>query len=102
MYLLIRIAKENMHNGFSFYRKALSSSTNILFVDVSGVNQIFWAFIEKLKVQMVDILNCCQFISQFLQPHRFRDSIPCEDRKYSVDTQLCIHQFNPDIYKDFL
>lgn len=50
IYLLVRIAKENVENGYEFYRESLANSTNILFVDKTGINQIYWLFLDKIKI----------------------------------------------------
>lgn len=72
MYLLVRITKENHEDGFEFYKESLSCSTNIIFVDKTGINQMFWLFLDKLKIEMVDILSCCQFVSKFLEPCKMK------------------------------
>lgn len=50
IYLLVRITKENVENGYEFYRESLANSTNILFVDKTGINQIYWLFLDKIKI----------------------------------------------------
>lgn len=41
MYLLVRINMEGGDEGYDYYRVNLQKSSNILFVDRKGVNQVF-------------------------------------------------------------
>lgn len=52
MYLLIRINMEGEEEGFENYRKNLQKSSNVLFVDRAGVNEVFGEFISKIEMEM--------------------------------------------------
>ena len=43
-------------------------SSNILFVDTVNANLLFGEYLMKLKLEMGDILGCCQFVSQCFYP----------------------------------
>ena len=69
MYLLIRIRMEygleKEEKGFDHYRINLAKSTNVIFVDKMGINQLFGEFLSVLKLDMGDIVSCCQYISHY-------------------------------------
>ena len=52
MYLLIRINIEGDEEGFENYRKNLQKSSNALFVDRAGVNEVFGDFLTKIELEM--------------------------------------------------
>ena len=68
MYLLIRLKMEGDKDGMMIYRNKLEKSSNFLFVDKAGVNQIFSEFLAKLGVDMSEVLSCCQFVGGDLNP----------------------------------
>jgi hypothetical protein len=41
----------------------------MLFIDKYGINAIFGEFLELVDMQIGDILGCCKFVSQFLNPN---------------------------------
>lgn len=84
MYLLLRIKLEFPHEkeekSFENYRSSLAKSTNIIFVDKTGLNELFGEFLGFLKLDMGDIVNSCQYISHFLYPKILR-IVPFESNK---------------------
>ena len=73
MYLLVRINMEGDEEGFEHYRKNLQKSSNALFVDRAGVNEVFGDFLSKIQMEMGEILPCCQFLSAYLNHSLFVD-----------------------------
>lgn len=84
-------------NGFEFYRAALAKSTGILFVDRNGLNEVFWSFLQLLRVEMGDILGCCQFVGELLQAEKLRWGRLGEGQE-GFDQLASIHNFCPDLY----
>ena len=69
MYLLVRIRieypMEKEEKGFEHYRVNLGKSTNLIFVDKMGSNELFGSFLATLKLDMGDIVSCCQYVSHY-------------------------------------
>lgn len=46
---------------------------------------------------MGDILSCCQFVSEFLQPHKFNPNLLAEPLN-KFEMKAAYHKFNSDLY----
>ena len=58
---------------------------------------MFWNYLQKLKVEMGDILGCCQFISEFLDPTKLTEDLLRQPWQ-GFDQRAALHKFCPDLY----
>ena len=97
MYLLVRICVEypidRIEKGFQHYRSNLGKSTNVIFVDRLGTNQIFGEFLGMFELDMGDIVNCCQYVSHYLSYQIMR--VINYDEMMASEQQMGVYQYNP-------
>ena len=105
MYLLVRIRIEypldREDKGFDHYRVNLGKSTNLIFVDKLGSNELFGEFLGMLKLDMGDIVSCCQYISHYFNPKILGVYSFEANRSMSYDQHISAYHYNPEIYRFF-
>ena len=105
MYLLMRIrieySPEKEEKGFDHYRANLGKSTNLIFVDKMGSNELFGDFLAILKLDMGDIVSCCQYVSHYFNSKILR-VFPFENNKsMTYEQHISSYHYNPEIYRFF-
>ena len=98
MYLLVRINMEGDDEGFEYYRVNLQKSSNVLFVDMAGVNVIFGEFLGKIGVEMGEILPCCQFLCIYLNQNILIDFDYEQIAVEKFDHALSVHFHNLKLF----
>ena len=107
MYLLIRIrieqGFEKEEKGFDHFRSNLGKSTNLIFVDKLGTNELFGEFLSMINLDMGDIVSCCQYVSHYFQYKIVKAFSQLLDKSGSnpEDINIYAYQYNPEIYKFF-
>lgn len=72
MYLIIRMKlevvknDENIKNVYAKYRENLSKSSNIIFYDNVGINELYGDFLIQFDLNMSDIVDCVKFVGSLL------------------------------------
>lgn len=99
MYLLVRIRieypTEKEEKGFDHYRINLGKSTNIIFVDKMGTNELFGEFLAMLKLDMGDIVSCCQYVSHYFNSKILRVFAFESNRSISYEQHIGSYHYNP-------
>lgn len=99
MYLLVRIRIEysfdKEEKGFEHYRANLGKSTNLIFVDKMGTNELFGEFLAMLKLDMGDIVSCCQYISHYFNHKILRTYSIDSNRSLAYEQHISTYQYNP-------
>jgi hypothetical protein len=69
-----------------------------------GINELFGGYLEILKLEMGDIVSCCQYVSKFLNYKILK--IYTVDQKNKTQSYLeplvNTYQYNPEIYRFIL
>lgn len=99
MYLLIRIkiefAADKEEKGFEHYKSNLSKSTNIIFIDKMGTNELFGEFLGLFHLDMGDIVNCCQYVSHYLSYKILRVFPFDQNRSMTYEQHATLYHYNP-------
>lgn len=76
MYILVRVRvsfSNSESEGFEYFRKKLHKSSSLIFTDKSGINEVFGDYLDYLQLEMKSILDCCQYVSQYLSTKIVKD-----------------------------
>lgn len=80
---------------------ALTKSTNLIFYDTLGVNELFGDFLSELSMNISELIECVQFVGQQLSV--FRVFTFTAKNKYIhcklYEHQISLYESNPDIYR---
>lgn len=104
MYIITRIFLEFGENreekGFQSYKLNLGKSSNAIFVDKLGVNELFGQFLSLLNLEMGDIVNCCQYVSRFLNYKILKVySVDHKESSSIIEPLVTGYQYNPELYR---
>ena len=96
MYILVRIRADfpldKEEKGFEIFKSNLTKSTNIIFVDQMNTNHLFGCFLSFFKLDLGDIVNCCQYIGHYLNYKMLR-LVPLES--VTLEEYLSAYHYNP-------
>jgi hypothetical protein len=108
MYLVIRMRLEEQKEKLSEreiytrYATNLSKSTNLIFYDKVGVNELFGDYLGDFDMNMSEIITCIQYVGRnlcdSLKVFAFSSKnkyINCKNYEH----QLSIYETNNEIYK---
>ena len=102
MYIITRVSLEfgdsREEKGFDTYKINLAQSSNILFIDKLGVNELFGKFLSLYNMDMGDIVNCCQYVSKFLNYKMLRIYSPVKPQSI-LEPIINVYQYNPELYR---
>jgi hypothetical protein len=108
MYLVLRMRLEEQREGqqeaeiYGRFASSLGKSTNLIFYDAVGVNELFGDFLGELEMNLSEIIECIQFVGRALTfPMRtFAFSARSQHvNSRAYEHQLSIYEGNSDIYK---
>lgn len=108
MYLVVRMRLEEQKEKvsereiYSRYAANLSKSTNLIFYDKVGVNELFGDYLGDFDMNMSEIITCIQYVGRNLCDS-FKLFAFASKNKYAnsknYEHQLSIYETNTEIYK---
>jgi hypothetical protein len=108
MYLIVRMRMEEQKEGqserriYAKYAESLGKSTNLIFYDGVGVNEMFGDFLEDLEMNISNLIEAIRFVGRHLG-EELRVFGFSGKGKYvncrSYEHSLSIYEMNPAIYR---
>jgi hypothetical protein len=108
IYVVVRMRLEEQKEGqheqeiYGRYVSSLGKSTNLIFYDNVGINELFGDFLYEFELTLSEIIECIQFVGRNLmltmRPFAFTarsQYVACRTHEH----QLSIYEGNSDIYK---
>ena len=63
-----------------------------------GINELFGKFLSLFGMDMGDIVNCCQYVSKFLNHKMLRVYTVTQRPQCVIDPLVSNYQYNPELY----
>lgn len=104
MYLIIRIKLEEqkecetLKKLFEKYRNNLLKSTNIIFYDNIGINELYGDFLTQLNLSLSDIVTAVKYVAQFFVYEHLK-SFSFNNKSKQVNNRYDLHEHRISLYQ---
>lgn len=86
------------------YRANLMKSTNIIFYDNIGINELYGDFLTQMNLSLSDIVAAVKYVGQYLsydtlKQFSFNNKSKQVNNRYGLhEHRLSLYQYNAEIY----